>query len=333
MSAIDTDQFSHRLRDKAIRLKTKHILVSRIDGSAQEGDLAEPPNCDGYGRIRHFRLTTPEPWPPNPLPILPACHRLGLTPGRIMTAQVFQNAACNWRCWYCFVPFNLLSADEGNADWLTADEMVERYLREPDRPLIIDCSGGQPDLVPEWIPWMMSALRARGLEDSVYLWSDDNLSNDYLWRYLEQSDRELIASYRMYGRVCCFKGFNRDSFAFNTRAAPELFDRQFELFERLLSLDIDLYVYATFTAPENYSLPHDMSVFVDRLQAIHQNLPLRLIPLRIETFGVVAPRVREEHRRSLVIQEEAVRAWNAELHSRFTYTERAIPIPLVSLGR
>lgn len=98
MRAIDTDQFSHRLRDKAIRPATKHILISRIDGSAQEKDLTEPTNCDGYGRIRHFRLATPEPWPPNPLPILPASYRLGLTPDEIMTAQVFQNAACNWRC-------------------------------------------------------------------------------------------------------------------------------------------------------------------------------------------------------------------------------------------
>lgn len=333
MPAIDTDQFSHRLREKAIRPATKDILISRIDGSAQETDLTEPPNCDGYGRIRHFRLATSEPWPPNPLPILPASHRLGLTPSEMMTAQVFQNAACNWRCWYCFVPFNLLSADEDNAGWLTADAMVDLYLHEPDRPLIIDCSGGQPDLVPEWVPWMMRALRSRRLDDSVYLWSDDNLSNDYFWRYLEESDHELITSYRMYGRVCCFKGFNADSFAFNTTAAPEQFDRQFELFKRLLTLEIDLYAYATFTAPQSTSVSHDMSIFVDRLQTIHKNLPLRLVPLRIETFGVVAPRVREKHRRSLAIQEEAVQAWNTELRARFTNAEREIPIPLVSLGR
>lgn len=333
MPAIDTDRFSHSLRDKAIRPATKHILISRISGSTQENDLTEPPNCNGYGRIRHFRLATPGPWPPNPLPIFPASHRLGLAPGEIMTAQVFQNAACNWRCWYCFVPFNLLSADEKNAGWLTADQMVKMYFREPDRPLIIDCSGGQPDLVPEWIPWMMHALRAQGLEDLVYLWSDDNLSNDYFWHYLERSDRELITDYQMYGRVCCFKGISAESFAFNTGAAPELFDRQFELFKRLLSLGIDLYGYVTFTAPDDLSVSRSMSVFVDRLQAIHRNLPLRLVPLRIEEFGVVTPRVRKRHRRSLVIQDEAVRAWNAELCARFADAERAIPIQLVSLGR
>lgn len=333
MPTINTDEFSLQLRERAIRPASGQLLISRIEGSSQESDLTEPPNCSGYGRIRHFRRSTPDPWPPNPLPILPASHRLGLAPAADMTAQVFQNAACNWRCWYCFVPFNLLSANEENAGWLTAEDMVELYLSEPERPLIIDCSGGQPDLVPEWIPWMMRTLRARGLAESVYLWSDDNLSNDYFWRYLKPADHELIASYGMYGRVCCFKGYNQSSFTFNTKAAPELFAKQFELFTRLLHLGIDLYAYATFTAPDDAHLGPDMAAFVDRLQLIHPNLPLRLVPLRIEEFGVVAPRVRDEHRRALAVQEEAVEAWDVELRARFSEHERQVPMPAVVIGR
>jgi hypothetical protein len=76
-----------------------------------------------------------------------------------------------------------------------------------------------------------------------------------------------------------------------------------------------------------------MARFVDRLQELHPNLPLRLVPLRIETFGVVAPRVREIHRRALAVQEEAVVAWNNELAGRFTPAERATPMPLVALER
>lgn len=332
MNLIDTDEFSARLRDRSIRPESGHLLMARIAGSAQEGDLSEPPNCGGFGRVRHFRMDTPPPWPANPLPIVSAAHRLGRRPEAVMTAQVFQNASCNWRCWYCFVPFNLLSANEHTAGWLTAEEMVDLYLAEPNRPAVIDCSGGQPDLVPEWVPWMMRALRSRGLADSVYLWSDDNLSNDYFWRYLSDADRELIASWRLYGRVCCFKGFDAASFAFNTKAAPELFDRQFDLFARLLGLGIDLYAYATFTAPVSTGLPGSMVRFVDRLQEVHPNLPLRLVPLRIETFGVVAPRLREVHVRALDVQETAVAAWNEQLADRFTEAERAVPVPLVPLG-
>lgn len=333
MTAIDTDEFSRRLRERSIRADTGQLLISRIQGSAQEADLTEPPNCEGYGRIRHFYLGTPDPWPPNPLPIVPASHRLRLRPAEIMTAQVFQSASCNWRCWYCFVPFNLLSASEDNAGWLTADEMVELYLRHDDRPLIIDCSGGQPDLIPEWVPWMMRALRTRCIDQSVYLWSDDNLSNDYFWRYLDSQDHRLIASYEMYGRVCCFKGYSSDSFAFNTKADPDLFERQFELFARLLGLGIDLYAYATFTSPDDAGLALDMAAFVDRLQAIHPNLPLRLVPLRIEPFGVMQPRIRSIHEQAMANQEQAVLAWNAELAERFTEHERQTPLPLVPLRR
>ena len=331
MPAIRTDDLSASLRWRSIRPETRELLISRMGGSAQEADLSEPPNCQGYGRIRHFRMATPTPWPANPLPMVPASYRLGTSPDRVCNAQVFQNASCNWRCWYCFVPFNLLAANEVNAAWLTPAQLVGLYLAEDERPLIIDCSGGQPDLIPEWVPWMMEALTAYQLADKVYLWSDDNLSNDYFWRYVTPEQRQMIAGYHLYGRVCCFKGFNTESFAFNTRAAPELFDRQFEIFARLVSLGIDVYAYATFTAPEAAGLADDMRRFVDRLQAVHPNLPLRLVPLRIEAFGVVQPRLRDIHSRALAIQEEAVIAWNEEIIQRFAEPERRTLMPAVPL--
>lgn len=333
MAAIKTDDLSASLRARSIRPETGELLISRIDGSAQEADLSEPPNCEGYGRIRHFRMQTPSPWPANPLPMVPASHRLGRSPDQVSNAQVFQNASCNWRCWYCFVPFNLLAANEAYAAWLTPEQLVRLYLAEDERPLVIDCSGGQPDLIPEWVPWMMEALTAYELADKVYLWSDDNLSNDYFWRYLTHEQRQIIASYHLYGRVCCFKGFNAKSFAFNTKAAPELFERQFDLFARLMRLGIDLYAYATFTAPEAVGLADDMRRFVDRLQTIHPNLPLRLVPLRIEAFSVVQPRVRDIHEQAMVIQEDAVSAWNEEITQRFTKRERLTPMPAVPLER
>jgi uncharacterized Fe-S cluster-containing radical SAM superfamily protein len=253
-TVIDTDRFSEKLRLKAVDLGSQRLLVTRFYGSQQEHDLTEPPNCQGHGRIRHFRRTTSPGWPPNPLPIDPASRALGLLPTDELRTQVFQNAACNWRCWYCFVDFELLSADPRRAAWLSAGELMELYLAEPNRPPVIDLTGGQPDLVPEWVPWMMRELRLRGLEREIFLWSDDNLSNDYFWRFLDDADRELVAAYPMYGKVCCFKGFNGASFAFNTGAAPALFDRQFDLMARLLTLGMDLYAYARNLA--RTSCPH-----------------------------------------------------------------------------
>ena len=88
------------------------------------------------------------------------------------------------------------------------------------------------------------------LAESTYLWVDDNLSNDYFWRYLTDADIELVATWPMFGRVGCFKGYDADSFAFNTAAAPELFGRQFELFRRHLELGVDCYGYVTLTGPD-----------------------------------------------------------------------------------
>ena len=102
-------------------------------------------------------------------------------------------------------------------------KLIDLYIQISDAPKVIDLSGGQPDLTPEWIVWMMRELEKRNLSDKVYLWSDDNLSNDYLLRYLSKDDLEYMRHYRMYGKVCCFKGFDEQSFGFNTQAAPALF--------------------------------------------------------------------------------------------------------------
>ena len=328
---IDTGKMSEHLRKRAIDTATHKVLISRLGGSAQEPDLTLPSNCGGYGRVRHFQLDTSPGWPVNPLPIFPACKALGLDPPKVMTAQVFQNAACAWRCWYCFVPYNLLSADPKRSDWLSADELVRLYRQETDQPRIIDLSGGSPDLVPEWTVWMMQALTDAGLADITYLWTDDNLSTTYLFDELSVVDLCRIREYRNYGRVCCFKGFDARSFAFNTRAADADFERQFEIMRRLLSLGLDVYGYATFTAPVDDGVDQAMAAFVDRLQEIDPYLPLRIVPLEIREFSPVTPRMDSLRQASLAIQQKAIAAWVRELESRFSRDVRALGIAEVPL--
>ena len=235
----------------------------------------------------------------------------------MIRAQVFQNAACNWRCWYCFVPFALLNADEKYSTWRSAEELLDLWEAEINAPLVIDLTGGQPDLTPEWIPWMMRGLTARGKTSSVYLWSDDNLSNDYFWRHLSEDDIRLVSGYRNYGKVCCFKGFNQASFAFNTKADPALFERQFDLFARYHKLGLDVYAYATFTCLEEKGIGDDMRRFVDRLQAVSGNMPLRVVPLEIQSFSPVHGRIESLHSRSMELQWVAIQCWNDELKKRF----------------
>jgi uncharacterized Fe-S cluster-containing radical SAM superfamily protein len=328
---INTDALSSRYRAQSVDLINRRLLITNFQNTEQEQDLTEPANCEGFGRIRHFRRSKSSDWPPNPLPIDPACKALGLPPMETFRAQVFQNASCNWRCWYCFVPFDLLAANRKYSDWLTPERLVHLYLEETDPPPMIDLTGGQPDLVPEWVPWMMAELRNRGLEQRIYLWSDDNLSNDYFWRFLTDEDRELIATYKNYGRVCCFKGFNAESFSFNTLAELDLFDRQFALFGNLLTLGMDLYAYVTITTPSVVGLKDDVRRFFDRLQALDENLPLRTVPLEIEIFTPVVARLDEVKKEALKNQWLALETWQEELSNRFSSKDRALNIADIPL--
>lgn len=325
-ASIDTERASESMRARIIDRAARRLLITDLRGSSQEKDLTLPTNCGGVGRVRHFRRATHPGWPSNPLPIDPACQALGIQAPDVVQAQVFQNAGCNWRCWYCFVPYDRLAGDPARSVWLTADELVERFLAEEQRPRVIDLSGGQPDLVPEWTIWMLDALEAHGLTGKVYLWSDDNLSADYFFRYLTDDERARLAACSAYGRVGCFKGFDETSFAFNTRAEPHWFERQFALMDRLLGEGLDVYAYVTLTTPVAAGIRDGVARFFDRLQRIDARLPLRTIPLRIETFTPVRQRMNDVHQNAIDNQERAVEAWQAEREARFTAAERALNV-------
>ena len=331
LKLLNTEGLSAKYRAAAVDPEKKRLLITNFHGTEQEKDFSEPANCRGFGRVRHFRRIASRGWPTNPLPIDPACRALGVGAANALRAQVFQNAVCNWRCWYCFVDFKLLSASRKHSAWLTPRELIDLYLAEPDPPPVIDLTGGQPDLTPEWVPWMMAELRERNLENAIYLWSDDNLSNDYFWRFLSESDRELICAYPKYGRVCCFKGFSAESFTFNTQAEGVLYAQQFELMRRLLGLGIDLYGYVTLTSPSRENVRDEVRDFVDRLQTVSKNLPLRTVPLEIQVFTPVKGRVDDLKKHALENQKFAVEAWNRELEERFSSADRGRPIVDVEL--
>jgi uncharacterized Fe-S cluster-containing radical SAM superfamily protein len=332
---INTASFAEILRGKVIRPGSKEILVSRISGSEQEQDLSLAPNCNGLGRIHHFRRWGAARWPENPLPIDPAAKALGAPPGQLLRAQVFQNAACAWRCWYCYVPFNLLAGDPSRGEWVTAARLVDLYFDQSERPRVIDLSGGSPDLTPEWVIWMMEALQDAGISESTYLWSDDNLSTDYVFTKLTESARKYLRSYVNYGRVCCFKGFDTASFTFNTQADGEGYERQFEIFSRYLALDIDLYGYVTLTGEHLTDVSAGVTDLIDRLQVIHEALPLRVVPLRVESFTPTRERDKRRAAKRFEVagdvQDAAIDRWKWELERRYSAAERHLNVTDVDL--
>jgi uncharacterized Fe-S cluster-containing radical SAM superfamily protein len=322
-STINTAKFSEVLRNRGVRPADRQILITRFAGSEQEKDLSNPANCGGWGRIHHFLRSQGDGWPDNPLPLDPAAKALGLPMLNMMEAQVFQNAICSWRCWYCFVDYSLLSGDLTKSDFKTCAELVDLYAAEEVLAPVIDLSGGQPDLVPEWALWFADEITRRSMETSVYLWSDDNLSNDYLWRFLDTEKRNRLASFKNYGRVGCFKGFDARSFAFNTGAEEAMFETQFHTMRRLVEAGLDVYGYVTLTSTDDAHMTRRMCEFVDRLQSeVHPRFPLRMVPLRIAEFTPTRARMRAEYARAMEIQQIAVRAWQEELEARFSKDDR-----------
>jgi uncharacterized Fe-S cluster-containing radical SAM superfamily protein len=332
--SINTENTSSILRGKAIDLNRKAILITNLGGSEQERDLTEPINCNGFGRIRHFRLDAGKDWIQNPLPILPASKALGLQPSSQIRAQVFQSSVCNWRCWFCFVDYKLLKGDSKYAAFLTSEEMINLYLNDRNPSPMIDLTGGHPDLTPEWIPWMMQALREKGLDNKIFLWSDDNLSNDYLWRFLKDEQIDLMSSYKMYSRVCCFKGIDKETFSLNTKANPNLFLNQFEIFKRLLELNLDLYCYIILVANSNTNFKLKIPQFLDMAQSIDELLPLRILPLKV--FNIYSPtstRIDEKLEDMFNGQFIALEIWKKEIMKRFSTEQLLLPITEIKLKK
>jgi hypothetical protein len=207
---------------KVIKLDEKKILISKISFSKQENDLTLPPNCGGYGRIRHFRISRNDNWLSDTLPNVPYATRMNKNVEEVLQTQLFQISACDFRCWFCFVDENLLSAKEEVAKYFTVDELFDLYLKETIQPKVIDLSGGQPNLAPEWY-WTIQKVTELNRND-LYIWSDDNLSNYFYWKYLSTEQRKFISNFPYQGRVGCFKGFDYESFSFNTNSNPKYYE-------------------------------------------------------------------------------------------------------------
>lgn len=297
------------------------FLLAKIAGSEQENDLSFPPNCNGYGRKRHFHRELDEDWYDS-LPMDPMSKSLNLKYSDVVEAQVFQIASCNLRCWYCFVPDNLKQGAKEKSCWFTADSMVDMFVETGKNIRLMDLSGGNPELVPEWIFETMRALEKRGLRESVYLWSDDALTTDYFFRYLDSNKIEYIKNYPHYGKVGCFKGFDDKSFCFNTNLNSNFYNQQFELFKRYLDIGLDMYGYVTMTTDDVVNLEERISLFIDKLKKIHPLLPLRVVPLKIVKFTPVSLRVSESHLIALDNQVLVYREWRKQL--RKNYSEEQI---------
>ena len=87
--------------------------------------------------------------------------------------------------------------------------------------------------------------------------------------------------------------------------------------KRIINVGIDVYCYVTFTTPEKNNIEDDMKIFVDRLQKLDENLPLRTVPLEIKIFLPTKKRLNEIRKISIENQFLAAEVWVREIENRF----------------
>jgi len=314
------------LRRRILDESRHAVLVSILAESYESQDnnvFLVPPGLSRIRRYREFRLYLSRARSINghPIPL-----RRGLPVEARIDTHVFQINACNWHCWYCYVDDSRLAGQAKTGQFLSAEELVSTYRELAEKPPVIDLSGGEPDLTPEWTLWILNEVERVGLTGQVLVWQETNLSTRLLWEVLDRSDISYMAAFPGHSRVGCFKGFDEVSFAFNTRANPRNFVEQFEIFRNLVGAGFEMYAYATLTGPAGHCSRPRVASFLDRLQRVHPLLPLRTIPLRVVPFAATKARLGGvSMSAALHEQNRAGDYWDEELERRFSRDELQMP--------
>jgi len=304
------------LRNRILKHNQRSIRLASLLNTSQTTDIGRPIILDGYGRIHCFSELEKGDWITDPLPTIPASKRLKCNPELVRNARVLQLSACNLRCWYCFVDYDSLSPDSPSAKDYQISDIISSLTNNSTDPFVLDLSGGNPGLVPEWVWWTIKELQDQDIEN-VYVWVDDNLTVNFYSKYLSQNQIREIADYPRFGSVGCFKGFDDLSFSFNTGLVRELFNEQFAVFKDLLSFGWDIYGYVTFTTDIQSNIRRRIALFIDKLQDIDENLPLRVIPLEIKPYTPTRMRMNYSRELAIKVQYEALNYWNEEIIKRF----------------
>ncbi len=307
------------------------FLITEV-GTSEEDKIRLGVNCDGYGRIRRFMRNKDSDWIDNPLPFDPFSNSMGLERVNDLNVQVFQVAKCNLNCWWCFIPDEYKTCSMEHTRWYSADDLIELYIRDAkDISNVIDISGGNPELVPEFVLGMMQGLERAGVSDKVYLWSDDVLTTDYLFTKLNKKQIEYMTEYRHYGKVACFKGIDSESFSYNTCNSIGGFENQLSMAKRYIDAGFDIYFYIVLTMLDTNRIDERISALFDQLQKIAYYLPLRIVPIKIKKFATNEHRFSVERNQAIENQYMVLEEWRNELSKRYTAKELNTNISLLQL--
>ncbi len=199
-------------------------------------------------------------------------------------AFVIQVAGCVYSCVFCYVPPEITASDLNFGKYFSVKEIIDYFLRtrkEFEEPInVIRISGGEATtIIPEIILDVYSEIEKI---EGTYLWIDTNLSTT---KYIEklESDLRNIVQKRNVGVVGCFKGVCKKDFSILTGAKPRFYEKQFETAKLFLDWKSDFYVYLPALIYEN-NIEQKTREFIERLQRLNKNLPLRVEMLIIKKY-------------------------------------------------
>ena len=274
-------------------------------------------NLNDFGRIRTFKRNKFTDWNLDPIPIDIVSRKLNIKDIDELDVQMIEVAKCNLHCWWCYLPDEIRKINKKYMKWFSVSEMLDMIMEENKNIKCLYISGGNPELVPEVIYDTMKELEKRNLSNKIFLWSDDVLSTDYLFN-MDIKKIKYMINYKNYAKVCCLKGFDDESYKFNTLLNKEGFNNQLIRLQKYIELGFDVYCYVIFTCENTKNAESKIEEFIYKLQRISYYLPLRVIPIKIEKFSAVLPRLDKIRDESINNQYKIVNIWNKKISEIYT---------------
>jgi uncharacterized Fe-S cluster-containing radical SAM superfamily protein len=229
-------------------------------------------------------------------PAYVAAYKLGGDPrdyNRVFTVQL---VGCTYECAFCYVPNKLNNLQTVKGHFFSAEQIIGQYEKSRNLSLerdskdikVIRLTGGEvPSIVPELIIDIWKELERKGLEKTVYLWIDSNLSTS---KYMRAAKDLLspIFKQKNVGIVGCIKTIGdgivgSEDFSTITKAPSKDYETQFDTMTFLINeMESDFYVYLIpIMRGTQEQIQKRLELFASKLYQINKNLPLRVNILHI----------------------------------------------------
>ncbi len=198
------------------------------------------------------------------------------------TPFAIQVGACNLNCFWCFVSDDLREGKIG--DYFTVKDVIEMWRKNENKG-VLRITGGEPFLAPEFLIEIGKELK-KLKERQRYLWIDTNL----LGKNYDNVAKTLSDLEIPFGICGCFKGFDKETFRFNTNAPKDLFDKQFINARTILNNlynngELFFYVPEILENINETEIEKKIINFYEQITSkVHELAPLRVTVLKIKSY-------------------------------------------------